>query len=340
MAIHSSILAWRIPWQRSLEGYNLWGHRVGHDWATKHTAQDSKWKVLTLIHALKMRPRHTEVRKWAKGHMTQKSSWGLSSSRLSPVHPRGNQSWIFIGRTDAETPDLWPPDVKNWLIWKFRPWCWEGLKAGGEGDDRGWDGWMASPTQWTWVWVNSRSWWRTGRPGMLQPMGSQELDTTERLNWTELMVCKTFVYRKQLRHSSRQKSLTLTLHIWRHSLCSSCWVPVSLHVLLQTELCRLNSHVEALIPSATVSADRAFKEVLKITWQHKGRTLLQYDQWPYKKGERHQYCLSLCPLRSEERPCEDAERKQHSATLGERSHQNQPLCPLDLRFPVSRTVRK
>ena len=61
----------------------------------------------------------------------------------------------------------------------------ERLKAGGEGDNRGWDGWMASPTQWAWVWVNSRSWWWTGRPGVLQFMGLQS-DMTERLNWTEL----------------------------------------------------------------------------------------------------------------------------------------------------------
>ena len=68
------------------------------------------------------------------------------------------------------------------------PWCWERLKAGGEGDDRGWDGWMASPTQWTWVWVNSGSWWWTGRPGMLQSMGSQRVrhDWATELNWTEL----------------------------------------------------------------------------------------------------------------------------------------------------------
>ena len=58
--------------------------------------------------------------------------------------------------------------------WK-RLWCWEGLGAGGEGDDRGWDGWMASLTQWTWVWVNSGSWWWTGRPGVLQSMGSQRV---------------------------------------------------------------------------------------------------------------------------------------------------------------------
>ena len=57
-----------------------------------------------------------------------------------------------------------------------RPWCWERLKAGGEGDDRGWDGWMASPTQWTWVWASSRSWWLTGKPGMLQSMGHKDSD--------------------------------------------------------------------------------------------------------------------------------------------------------------------
>ena len=68
--------------------------------------------------------------------------------------------------------------------WK-RPWCWETLKVGGEGDDRGWDGWKASPTQWTWIWVNSRSWWQTGRPGMLQSMELQRVRhkwETE-LNW-------------------------------------------------------------------------------------------------------------------------------------------------------------
>ena len=67
-----------------------------------------------------------------------------------------------------------------------RPWCWERLRAGGEGNDRGWDGWMASPTQWTWVWVNSRNWWWTGRPGVLQFMGSQRVrhDWATELNWT------------------------------------------------------------------------------------------------------------------------------------------------------------
>ena len=70
--------------------------------------------------------------------------------------------------------------------WK-RPWCWEGLGAGGEGEDRGWDGWMASLTWWTWVSVNFRSWWWTGRPGVLRFMGLQRVghDWENELNWTE-----------------------------------------------------------------------------------------------------------------------------------------------------------
>ena len=75
---------------------------------------------------------------------------------------------------------------KELTHWK-RLWCWEGLGAGGEGDDRGWDGWMASPTRWMWVWVNSRSWWWTGRPGVLQFMGSQRVghNWVTELNWTD-----------------------------------------------------------------------------------------------------------------------------------------------------------
>ena len=71
--------------------------------------------------------------------------------------------------------------------WK-RPWCWEGLGAGRVGDDRGWDGWMASPTWWTWVWVNSGSWWWRGRPGVLRFIGSQRVrhDWVTELNWTEV----------------------------------------------------------------------------------------------------------------------------------------------------------
>ena len=102
---------------------------------------------------------------------------------IKPVNPKGYQSWIFIGRTDTETPILWPPDAKNWLLRKDpdagKDWSQE---------DKGmteWDGWMASPTWWTWVWASSRRWWWTGKPGMLQSMGSQRV----RHDWaTELNV--------------------------------------------------------------------------------------------------------------------------------------------------------
>ena len=75
----------------------------------------------------------------------------------------------------------WCEELTHWKI----PWCWESLKMREEGDDRGWDGWMASPTQWTWVWVNSGSWWWTGRTGVLQSTGSQNIghELWTELNW-------------------------------------------------------------------------------------------------------------------------------------------------------------
>ena len=103
----------------------------------------------------------------------------LESKEIQPVNPKENQPWIFIGRTDAEAPILWPPDRKNWLTGK-RPWCWERLKTGEEGENRGWDGWMALPSLWAWVWASSGSWRWTGKAGMLQSLGSQRI----RHNWS------------------------------------------------------------------------------------------------------------------------------------------------------------
>ena len=114
----------------------------------------------------------------------------LDCREIQPVHPKGDQSWVFIGSTDAEAENS--STLATWckeLTHLKRPWCWERLRAGGEGDDRGWDGWMASPTWWTWVWVNCRSWWWTGRPGVLRPMGSQS--QTWLSSWTEL---RLFIY--------------------------------------------------------------------------------------------------------------------------------------------------
>ena len=115
----------------------------------------------------------------------------LDCKEIQPVHPKGDKLWVFIGGTDveAETPILWPLNVKSWLIWKdpdaARDWGQE------EKGTTGWEGWMASPTQWTWVWVDSRSSWWTGRPGVLRFMGSQRVrhDWIE-LNWTEQTGCE------------------------------------------------------------------------------------------------------------------------------------------------------
>ena len=117
----------------------------------------------------------------------------------------GEDSWESLGLQGDPTSPFWRRSALGFLwkewCWSWssstlaisceelthlkRPWCWERLKAGGEGDDRGWDGWMASPTQRTWVWVNSGSWWWTGRPGVLQSMGSQRVghDWVTELNW-------------------------------------------------------------------------------------------------------------------------------------------------------------
>ena len=127
----------------------------------------------------------------------------LDCKEIQPVYPKGNQSWVFIGRTDAEaeTPVLWPPDVKRWKD----PDAGNGCRQAGEGDNRGWDGWMASPTQWTWVWGNSGSWWWIRKPGVMQSMGSQRV----RCNWTELKILQ----RKGYYHSYfRESQGTEKLH--------------------------------------------------------------------------------------------------------------------------------
>ena len=107
----------------------------------------------------------------------------LNFEEIQPVNPKGSQPWIFIGKTDAETEavNTLATLCKELIHWK-RPWSWERSKSGGEGDDRGWDGWMASSTQCTWVWVNLTIWCRTGKPDVLSPWGCKALYVTELLN--------------------------------------------------------------------------------------------------------------------------------------------------------------
>ena len=94
----------------------------------------------------------------------------LDSKEIQPVHPKGNKSWIFTGRTDAkgETPIFWPPDGRSWLTGKHPD---AGKNWRQEKGITGWDGWMALLTQWTQVWASSRWQWKRGQPGMLHPWG-------------------------------------------------------------------------------------------------------------------------------------------------------------------------
>ena len=109
----------------------------------------------------------------------------LDCKKIQSVHSKGDQSCVFCGRTGwswhSNTLVTWWEELTHLK----RPWCWARLRAGG--DNRGWDGWMASPTQWTRVWVNSGSLWWTGRPGVLQSMRLQS--RTRLRDWTELSHC-------------------------------------------------------------------------------------------------------------------------------------------------------
>ena len=148
----------------------------------------------------------------------------LDCKEIQPILSKGDQSWVFFGRNDAkaETPVLWPPHAKM-THWE-RPWCWEGMGAGRSGDDRGWDGWMASLTRWTWVWVNSGSWRWTGRPGMLWFMGSQRVghDRATELNWIYMELLWFYMY-------------CLNIHI----ICQVLYIPY--HIQFSQNSVRLNN---------------------------------------------------------------------------------------------------
>ena len=159
-------------------------------------------------------------------------SWeSLELQEIQPVHSEGDQPWDFFGSNDAEAeaPVLWPPHEKSWLIGKDSD-AGRDLRAVGEGDDRGWDGWMASLTRWTWVWVNFRSWWWTGRPGVLRFMGSQRV----KHDWsTELDWCKIIAHYHSVYFSNKTVSQKYALiyfpsfphrsEDWRKYFLTKCW---------------------------------------------------------------------------------------------------------------------
>ena len=163
-----------------------------HYFADKGPSSPSSWKVFPLViygcesWTIKVaeRRRIDAFEMWCWRRIlrvcwTARRSNQSILKEISPEYHWKDWCWSWSSTTLA----TWCEDLTHWK----RPWCWERLKMGGEGDDRGWDGWMASLTQWTWVRVDSGSWWWTGRPGVLRFMGVQRVGhywVTE-LNWTE-----------------------------------------------------------------------------------------------------------------------------------------------------------
>ena len=119
-------------------------------------------------------------------------SLGLQKDPTSPSSRRSALGFLWKEWCWSWNSSTLATSCEELIHWK-RLWCWEELGAGGEGDDKGWDGWMASPTRWTWAWVNSRCWWWTGRPGMLWFMGSQRVrhDWATELNWRPVSFSRT-----------------------------------------------------------------------------------------------------------------------------------------------------
>ena len=140
-------------------------------------------------------------------------SWGPLGLQGDPISPSWRRSVLGVHWKDwcwSWNSSTLATSCAELTHWK-RPWCWEGLGAGGKGDDRGWDGWMASPSWWTWVWVNSGSWWWTGRPGVLRFMGSQRVrhDWATELNWTDWRQSSIF---RRLIGFNRDKNRIYILH--------------------------------------------------------------------------------------------------------------------------------
>ena len=163
-------------------------------------------------------------------------------------------SWSWISNT-------WATWCKQLTHWK-RPWCWEKLKAGGEGDDRGWDGWMASPTRWTWVWASSGNWWWTGKPDMLQSMVSES--QTRLSNWTELNLpwsLSLLIWKIKL--SWFNWASALPTGQWEHQVMRQCFVVERQHVQVRWQ--------EAMLTSVSPTFENLMMEICQkqINWNMK-----------------------------------------------------------------------
>ena len=197
-----------------------------------------QWKLFTFDNVFNNKPYGNSMNRMRLCEFLQKKynelrleSLGLWGDPTSPSYRRSVlgvhwKDWCWSWNSNSLA--TWCEELTHLK----RPWCWERLRAGREGDDRGWDGWMASLTRWTWFWVDSGSWWWTGRPGVLQftSWGHKELDTTEILNWR--------LYCSITRFKERKKERSL---LW----AEMCPPP--------------SSYVEDLTPKVTVFVGRQLK---------------------------------------------------------------------------------
>ena len=167
-------------------------------------------------------------------------SWESLALQGDQTSPSSRRSILGVHWKDwcwsSNTLAIWCKELTHWK----RPWCWERLKVGGEGDDRGWDGWMASPTRWTWVWASCWSWCWTGRPGVLQSMGPQRVrhDWVIELNWTESSnrtkeetdIC---VAHLEVRDIKRTLDLSQRVGIWQNQILATVMLRIEKRSLIR-----------------------------------------------------------------------------------------------------------
>jgi len=147
-------------------------------------------------------------------------SLGLQGDPTSPFWRRSALGFLWrewCWSWNSNTLVTWCEELIHWK----RPWCWERLKAGGEGDDTAWDGWMASPSWWTWVWASSGNWSRTGRPGVLQSMGSQRIGH----DWATELMYVSILLPTYLWHLSM--SIVLSTYLPIVSIFPSTYLPIT-----------------------------------------------------------------------------------------------------------------
>ena len=176
-----------VPWKKSYDQSKPHIKKQRHYFTNKGPSSQAMvfsvvmygWETWTIKKAERWRIDAFELRCWRRLESLLDCKTP-SQSILKEISMKYSLEGLML-KLNFNTLATWCEELTHWK----RPWCWERLKAGGEGGNRGWDGWMASPTQWTWVWASFGNWWQTGKPGMLQSMGSQRVvhNWVTELNW-------------------------------------------------------------------------------------------------------------------------------------------------------------